>query len=307
MVKSLRFFPEQEKKEPQTALLPVLVLVRYLWLASLTILFASSCQRKEEIWYQKTFSPEERKELSLTLLDGIRYHYQGSPACQMILQESLSYDPDNAKTHREIGVPYLKRGVASAFPHYYGKAAELDPLGWTGWRGYLYLYFYRDYERALADFNLTDTLTPNQVDYPQSISVDYMRGICYLMLDDYPNAIDYFDRHIAYETSITGFEYIDPKTLLYRGIAYLGLNQPDTAIHSFRSGLTIDDENADLYYWLAQVQGQQGQLAKARQNLERAHIEFAKKNYNRRYYVEEFFQTYETDLDALATQLNARE
>jgi tetratricopeptide (TPR) repeat protein len=265
----------------------------------------SSCQRQEAVWYEKEFTTEERKALSLSLLDGIRYHYQGSPASQMILQEALSYDPQNAKVHREIGVPYLKRGIAAAFPHYYGKAAELDPLGWTGWRGYLYLYFYRDYERALADFNLTDTLTPNQVDYPQSISVDYMRGICYLKLHDYQNAIDYFDRHIEYETSITGFDYIDPKTLLYRGIAYLGQNKADLAIASFRSGLTIEDENADLYYWLAKVQAQQGHLAEAQQNLERARKEFARENYNRRYYVEAFFQTYEADLDVLAAQLKS--
>ena len=269
----------------------------------LTIILGSACQRQEVVWYQKEFTPEERKELSLNLLDGIRYHYQGSPACQMVLNEALSHDPSNAKVYREIGVPYLKRGIAAMFPHYYGKAADLDPLGWTGWRGYLYLYFYRDYERALADFNLTDTLTPDQVDYPQSISVDYMRGICYLMLQDYPQAIDYFDRHIAYETSITGFDYIDSKTLLYRGIAYLGLKQPTDAVASFQSGLTIDDKNADLYFWLAKTLAQEGQTAAARQNLERAQQEFARKNFNQRSYVEEFYQTYEADLNVLAIQL----
>ncbi|MEL7220836.1 MAG: hypothetical protein AAGJ93_05920, partial [Bacteroidota bacterium] len=168
-------------------------------LAGIMCTFYSSCQRQEAVWYEKEFTSEEHKALSLNLLEGIGYYYQGSPASQMLLEEALAYDPNSAKIHREIGVPYLKRGIASAFPDYYGKAADLDPLGWTGWRGYLYLYFYRDYERAIADFNLTDTLTPNQVDYPQSISVDYMRGICYLMIDDYPSAIDYFDRHIAYE------------------------------------------------------------------------------------------------------------
>lgn len=272
-------------------------------LAGFALVLNIACQRQESVWYEKEFSADEHKELSLSLLDGIGYYYQGSPASQMLLQEALSYDPNNAKVHREIGVPFLKRGIASAFPNFYGKAADLDPLGWTGWRGYLYLYFYRDYERAIADFNLTDTLTPNQVDYPQSISVDYMRGICYLMIDDYPKAIEYFDRHIAHETNITGFEYIDNKTFLYRGIAYLKQDKIDEAVASFKSGLSIEDDNTDLHFWLAKVQTQQGELAAAKQSLELAQQAFAKDDFNRRYYVEEFFQTYEADLDALSTQL----
>lgn len=267
------------------------------------ILAFSSCRRQRTHWYQKDFSPEERLALAKSLTEGIGNYYQGSPGYQLLLEEAKSYDPNSALVHREIGVPYLKRGIASAFPHYYGKAADLDPLGWTGWRGYLYLYFYRDYERALADFNRLDTITPDVVDYPQSVSVDFMRGICYLQLGDYERSLEYFDLHIEHETKVTGFKYISPITFLYRGINFLELRDTTAAITAFETGLELQDYNADLMYWLAKTHLQAGSTARARDYLKRAQAAFAAGDYNRRPYVEEFYQLYEVDLAKLAKEV----
>ena len=275
-----------------------------LLLPLLLLVLLTSCGQQRHDWYRKSFSPEEQTSLAKTLTDGISNYYQGSPGSQMLLEEARGHDPRNALVYREIGVPFLKRGIASAFPHYYGKAADLDPLGWTGWRGYLYLYFYRDYERVLTDFNRLDTITPGVVDYPQSISVDFMRGICYLQLGQYEPAISYFDQHIAYETGITGFKYIAPETFLFRGIAYLKMGQPTAAVESFKTGLSLEDDNADLMYWLAKTHAQQGRTAEARSYLAQARQAFAKNNYNRIPYVEEFYQLYESDLEALAEALD---
>jgi tetratricopeptide (TPR) repeat protein len=279
------------------------LLLRYFGFIVLLVLLVASCGQQRHDWYRKSFTQEEQITLAKSLTESIGSYYQGSPGCQLLLEEAKGFDPNNATVYREIGVPYLKRGIASAFPHYYGKAADLDPLGWVGWRGYLYLYFYRDYERALADFNRLDTITPGVVDYPQSVSVDFMRGICYLQLEQYKEAIDYFDQHIEYETSVTGFKYIAPETFLFRGIAYLGLKQPDEAIQSFETGLSLEDYNADLMYWLAKTHAQEGRKAQARSYLDQAKLAFAERDYNRRPYVEEFYQLYEVDLIALEEEM----
>jgi tetratricopeptide (TPR) repeat protein len=263
-----------------------------------------SCQPPVElVYYEKTFSPEEQKTLATTLVQGISNYYQGSPAEQMLLREALAYDSTNAKVVREIGVPYLKRGIATAFPHYYGKAAELDPLGWTGWRGYLYLYFYRDYERAIQDFNATDVLTPNQVDYPQSLSVDYLRGIAYLMQKDYQRALRYLDKHIAYEAGITGIDYVSPKAFLFKALAQRGLDQRAAALATLEQGSEITPYNADLLFWQAKILEELGQVAAAYPFLERAEAAYAAKDYNRHFYVEEFYQLYPEDFEALARTL----
>ncbi|MEL6656700.1 MAG: tetratricopeptide repeat protein [Bacteroidota bacterium] len=272
----------------------ILLLLMVLW---------TSCQRSDYEYYSKSFTPEENATLAQHLTDGITNYYQGSPASQLLLEEALRYDPNHALAHREIGVPYLKRGITAAFPHYYGRAADLDPLGWIGWRGYLYLYFYRDYERALQDFNALDTITPGVVDYPQSTSVDFMRGICYLQLDQYDEAIDYLDRHIAHEDSVAGANYVPPEAYLMRGIAQWKKGDTDEAMSSFRTGIALEDYNADLQYWLAKMYVERGDSAKARKWLKTAQLAFNKDDYNTRFYVEEFYQLYQEDLDALAAQL----
>lgn len=263
----------------------------------------AACQGSRYDYYQKSFSVEERKELAKTLTDGIGNYYQGSPACQALLEEAKQYDPTYALAYREIGVPYLKRGITAAFPHYYGKAADLDPLGWMGWRGYLYLYFYRDYERALVDFNRLDTITPGVVDYPQSTSVDYMRAICYLQLGDYDSAIDYLDQHIAHEDTVAGFDYIPSEAFLYRGIAYWKKGESAQAIHSFLTGHEIEDYNADLQFWLAKVYAENKEHTTARRWFAQAERAFQQRDFNRRPYVEEFYQLYPEDFEQLRAQL----
>lgn len=267
-----------------------------------TGLILLSCT-SEERYYQKTFSPEESKQLAQNLTDGIKFYYQGSAATQLMLQEALLHDPNNADVHREIGVPYLKRGIASAFPHYYGKAADINPVSWLGWRGYLYLYFYRDYENALADFNLTDTITPNFVDYPQSTSVDFMRGICYLQLGKYEKALEYLDKFIDYETDLGNMKYIDTKAFIFKSIAYAQLGELEKAIASLNKGLTINKKLADLYFYLAQFQVQSGNRAEARKNLNLAQSLFDQGDFHQRPYVEAFYQIYQTDLDALRSKM----
>jgi tetratricopeptide (TPR) repeat protein len=122
-------------------------------------------------------------------------------------------------------------------------------------------------------------------------------------LGQYEPAISYFDQHIEHETGVTGFKYIAPETFLFRGIAYLELGQPAAAIQSFETGLSLEDYNADLMYWLANTHAQEGRLAQARSYLNQAQQAFAKNDYNRRPYVEEFYQLYASDLVALAAAL----
>ncbi len=266
---------------------------------------ASGCLRQKPDLYRRSFSPEEQRDLARRLEQSVHYnYYQGSPAEQMILREALRYDSSFADIHRELGVPYLKRGIAPGFWKYYARAADLDPLRWTGWRGYLFLYFYRDYERALDDFNALDTLTPDIVDYPQSQSVDFMRGICYLQLDQYEDAIRFFRKHIAHESELSGgAKYIEPQTFLFLGLAHLGQRDTLQAVQVFERGHELSPENADLLYWLARMDLAAGRREQARRRLEQAKRQLGEGYVNRRAYVEEFYQTYEADLEALGDVL----
>lgn len=250
-------------------------------------------------YYKKEFTKEENIALAKLLIDGRGWYYQGMPAEQLVFSEASNLDPNYADPHRELGVPYLKRGFAHEFYKHYDKAVELDAKEWAGWRGYLYLYFYRDYKRAIKDFDTLDVLTPNFVDYPQATSVDFMRGIAYMQLEKYDQALAYFDKHILKEKELTGLEYMEPHVFIYKSIIKYKQDKLDEAIKVINIAIGIDAVSADQYYWRAKYYFSNSQNKSALEDIEKARSLFKKGNYNTRNYVEEFYQIYMPDIEAL--------
>jgi len=264
---------------------------------SLAILLSLwACEQPTPL-YKRTFTPAEKAEIGENLIHGISTYYQGTAPRQFLLRESQMLYPDNADVYREFGAPLVKRGFAAKLHEVYAKAVELDPVAWQGWRGYLYLYFYRDYERAIYDFNTIDSLTPNFVDYPQSQSVHFMRGICYLQLDQYEQALAFFDKHIEHETAEIGFKYIDTRTFLFKAITYWKQGKLRLAKETLELGLSANAKNADLLYWLAKYYRETGNKRLAANYIAQAKNQYKAGYHHHRPYVEEFYETYWSDLE----------
>lgn len=271
-------------------------------LACWIIIIFFSCNDRSD-FYKKEIPYPDSKIASENIMRGSYNYYQGSVQQQILLDKAIELDPDNANAWRSQGIAYLKRGLAAECDYYYQKAIPKDPLAWQGYRGYTYLYFYRDYKRALADFNALDILTPDVVDYPQSTSVDYMRAICYLKLGDNDKAIEYLEHHIAEELSTVEEKYVDSKSFLFQGIAYHHKGQYEKAAAKYKRALQHAPENSDLWYWLAKTSLAAGDTAAANIAIEKADTQFKKGNFNKRNYVAEFFQTYQPDIDELKEQI----
>ncbi len=279
-------------------------LLKYCLKFSFILFIFSSCEEEEKIYYKKEFSEEEKKELARSLVKGSNtYYYRGSKSQQNILLEALGYDSNHAELFQRFCSPFARRGYHKKFYQFCNRAVELDPLGNIGYRGYLYLYYFRDYQKALDDFDATDILTPNQVDYPQSLSVDYLRGICYLKIKNYEKSIFYFDKHIQLETEKVGVNYINSKTFLFKGIAHMKLKDFDAALKTFNTGLEVDEQNADLLLWTSKIHLEKGDKKTALRYVKEARKQFMKENHNSRYVVEEFFQTYIQDIEELELRI----
>lgn len=272
--------------------------------AILFLLFLSSCKKEEIPLYKKEFSQEEKAKLSDQMVTNlIRKYGQGSTSEVMVLKEALIHQPQDANLWRELGAPCVKRGLASKFYEYYDNAIKYDALNWQGWRGYLYLYFYRDYERAIEDFNQLDTLTPNFVDYPQSTSIHFMRGICYLKLGDYDTALSYWNKHLITELKSVTEEYIDPTFFLFEGITFYKMGDINQAIASFKRGLLSNSNNANLLFWYSKSLLRQNKKEQAHIQFNKAQLNFDLENHNVRPYVKEFFQLFQLDLDLLKKEI----
>ncbi|MCB0663674.1 MAG: hypothetical protein KDC24_13090 [Saprospiraceae bacterium] len=270
----------------------------YLKTAGLLFLVIFSACAGHQNLYKKEFSAAEKKTYAKLLEQGAGLFYQGTEACQMNLYEARELDPTNGDVYQEIGAPLLKRGIISQSIQAYTAAVKADSLSWLGWRGYMYLYFYRDYENAIHDFDALDELTPGIVDYPQSESVDFQRGIAYLMLKDWLMADSFFTKHLRYETGSVGVDYIESRAFLYRGITFYFQEKWDAALKDFDQGLKNLPGNANLLLWKAKtLQKLQGENDLFQNTVQAAKESFANGNHFQRPYVEEFFQIYEDDFN----------
>ncbi|MEM9546266.1 MAG: tetratricopeptide repeat protein [Bacteroidota bacterium] len=271
----------------------------------LVMIIFSSCS-EQAVLYKREYTEDEKITLSQSLLNaaGTDLYYQGSPGERMIIHEGNSYNPNNAWGQRELGVPYLKRGFAAEAYHYYTKAVEYDAEEWLGYKAYCWLYFYRDYEMVLKEVERFDAFTPNFVDYPQATSVNYMRGICYLQLGRYEEAVDALTLHLNMEVKDVGHQYIDAMPYLTLAMSYHKLGQYEAADSLYSLGILYNSTTSDLYFYKAQNLIKLDRKEEALSNLNLATEWFYKGSRNARPYVEEFFAIYEEDLDEIAYDLS---
>lgn len=227
---------------------------------------------------------------------------QGSPKSMTRIAKTIEIDSTYAEALREHSVAYLKRGIPHKWKPWFDKAVKHDPETWQPWRGYLYLWFYRDYKKAIADFDASDTLTP-YIDHPQGHSVDFWRGIAYLGLKDYENSIAYWDKHITKETEDSGEDWVELEAFLYRGIAYYESGNPEKALENFDKVILYFKQSADAKYYKALILKEAGKTEDALTLVEGAEVDFNGGFYNNRDYVETLRQIYAEDLEDLKTSL----
>lgn len=274
----------------------------------LSFLLLTSLSCKNENFDEIPF--EERKLMAKQLWDsekskhGFDHSFQGTPKAMTLLDKIIALDSTHAKALREISVPFLKRGMPHEWKLRFDKAVAHDPATWVPWRGYLYLSFYRDYEKAIADFNASDSLT-SYLDYPQGHSVDFWRGIAYLGAKDFDNSIAYWDKHITRETEDSGEDWVELEAFLYRGIAYYESDNKEKANENFDKVIQYFTNSADAKYYKAKLLLNEGHKKAALNMIEDAIVDFNNGYYNNRAYVETLRQIYLLDLEELKSKIIA--
>ncbi len=249
----------------------------------------------------------ERSKLAANYISLSKILESGSPEKMKILEKACRLDPRNEEAWTQLSAPYLHRGLYDEWHNYIEKAIELHPQESGPLRGMNKLHFFRDYAGALYDFDLTDTLTVDKTDYiyinRKALSVDYMRGLCYLGLKNYDRAKEYFNRYYTTESQKTGSTEVDNTAFLY--IAMISNEQQDyeQAIADVSQGLEHGFPTADLYYQLAFAQFMLGQAAEAEQSLTRCRDLYNDGKHNRHRLYEVIGQLYMRDIDALDAEI----
>ena len=87
----------------------------YALLIIILIVNLTACQ-SEPVLFKREFSEAEKIKLAGQMITSIGQRYnQGSVAEAMVLEEAIRVNPQRSDLHREIGVPYGKRGLAVEF------------------------------------------------------------------------------------------------------------------------------------------------------------------------------------------------
>ncbi len=266
----------------------------------IALLILSSCAERE--WYKKEFSEEVKKQYGPQLRVGGSY-YQGSVPEQFQLDESMRMDSTDADLWRELGTARVKRGLADEMYYFYGEAVKRKPEKWAGFRGYLYLYFYRDYYRAIADFDLGDEVS-GEVQHSQGQNHDYMRGICHYGLKDYTTAIESLDKYIDKVVRDEGEEWVDVYAFLYKGLALIKLERLDEAMLEFDRVLKYYKNLSDCFYHKARIYVARGQFDLAMKELQQAEQYHQQGYYHQRPYVEVLEQVYIQDIQSLMREIS---
>ena len=275
------------------------------FLSILLVVLAFSCSDTKKDY--SSLSKEERKTLSMEIFEGGSHLPQGSPKSMTRIEEAIAMDPNNCDAVRELSVAYLKRGMPNKWKVEMDKAVACNAAIWQPYRGYNYLWFYRDFKKAIADFDASDTLTPNFTDAPQGHSVDYWRGIAYLGLKDYDSSISYFNIYLNQVTEETGEDWAEPTAFLYRGIAYFEKRNFDEALKDFDKLLFYNRNNsADGKYYKALILKEKEDCETAKKLLADAKVDFANGYFNNRDYVETLYQIFPQDFEKLNTELETQ-
>jgi len=216
-------------------------------LSGLIILFVTitSCNKVDE----KPNQPDESEQLSLKR----ERYYQGSVYSQINYDALITIEPNNAGIYQGKSIPHTKIGdYHIAFP-LLEKAYELDPKETGYYYGWLLLYYYRDYERAIKKLNEFDDFTPNQPDFAWGEHVNYLKGLCYKQMGQFDKAIDEFDKVIELEG-----DYVDVYAFVYRGICKMMLGFNKGAVVDFEKAIANYPNNSMAYFYLGMVHERSG-------------------------------------------------
>lgn len=216
-------------------------------------------------------------------------------------EAAIELNQENSDAWMERSVSFNKAGDFNKGFEFLNKAVDLEPQKHLGYRGWIRLRKMRDYDKALLDFNILDSLTPNVVDSPWGEDIDFLRGECYFGKKDYPKAIEFFNRHIKNQTE----EWADIYSFVYLGLCHYELRNYEKSITEFKRALKQSPNIPEPYFGLARAYQKVGQIEKARENIQKAEDNIGSKRED--YYNEFLNEIYLSEVLALKQVLEKQQ
>lgn len=143
------------------------------------------------------------------------------------------------------------------------KAMKINPQEVSAYYGWVLLYYYRDYEKALSVLEQYDAYTPRFSDAPMGEDVHYLKGLCQMQLRQYQKAIDEFNTYINNLATTNTEDYVDVYTFVQKGRCLTQLGKFNEAINAYKKAIKYYKDCTEAYYFMGLTQLEMNQKESA--------------------------------------------
>lgn len=173
----------------------------------------------------------------------------------MIEDALANINNPSAQMYRISSIQNTKNGNYDEAIKYLNRAAELDSNQVDGYFGWVLLYHFRDYDKALFHLNRLDAST-NFVDYVSDDNILYSKGLCYKEKGNHLKALELFKAAIDYETQAHHEDWITHQMYFQTGRTLHLLDRQREAIEYYNKAITNWDGSAEsiFYKGLAEIE-----------------------------------------------------
>jgi tetratricopeptide (TPR) repeat protein len=198
--------------------------------------------------------------------------------------------------YHEISVQNTKNGNYIAAIEALEKSSAMSPEI-NGYYGWVLLYYYHDYEKALEKLNAYDARTPEFNDAAVGEDIHFLKGLAHMKLGHYKTAIQEFDINIKNITKNYGEKWTNPYCSFYKARCFEKLDEYKKADECYNQAIQLDTNCTEAYYFKALNLKRMKQMKTAKLNLNRS-LELIKKGYKQTdVYVELFDEIYVSDIE----------
>jgi tetratricopeptide (TPR) repeat protein len=203
----------------------------------------------------------------------------------------------SASQYHRASIQNTKNGNYNKAIEYLEKASEMEPKEVDGYYGWLLLYYYRDYEKALFHLNRYDAFTPDFVDYPGGDNILYTKALCYKGLGQYNKALDLFDKAILSELEEQDESWISHQIYYQKARTLHLLGKHKKAIEYYDNTIRLWDKSSESFYYKGIAQIELNDKLNGRKNLNIA-LDLITKGYKTSDgYVELFDEVYQMEIE----------
>ncbi|MCE7062013.1 tetratricopeptide repeat protein [Dyadobacter sp. CY343] len=173
------------------------------------------------------------------------------PSRVQIFDSLISICPNISEAYQEKAFSFIATKNFEKLFENIDKAVELEPNRWLPYRGYLHCILAKNYDKAIADFEVAEQMMPHAFTMDHTFS--FFIAMAYLQSGDFEKAEVYFQKDMATQRRGEGRNDIHYNTLLYSGIAYYLGNELDKAQARFSECLQQYEQHPTANYYMGLV------------------------------------------------------